>query len=81
MSGELQPEEIQEMNDLMKEIEGVNAPPIPDYLQAKPLASAIRRGLSHSEHKAEWEAKHGPIPKSNVKLSGSRPETTDLHNQ
>ena len=74
MSGELQPEEIRDINELMKRLDNMEVPPIPDYLQPKPLASAIARGLSHAEHKAEWEAKHGPIPDANAKAEASPDE-------
>jgi hypothetical protein len=50
-----------------EQIAGCAAPPqLPDYLKAAPLASAVARGLTHDEHKAEWEAKHGPIDGENA---------------
>ena len=65
MSGELQPEEIRDIGQLIARLENMETPPLPEYLQAENLAPAIARGLSHEEHRAEWEAEHGPIPRQN----------------
>ena len=52
-----------------EQIAGCAEPPkLPDYLKAALLASAVARGLTHDEHKAEWEAKHGPIDGENSNI-------------
>lgn len=65
-NGKMLPEEEKEIEAMLKDIDSMELPPLPEYLHAEHLAPAIARGLSHAEHKAEWEAKHGPIRSANA---------------
>lgn len=60
------PEEEAKIAKMMETLDAMEIPDLPEYLRAENIAPAISRGLTHAEHKAEWEANHGPVDSANA---------------